>query len=327
MLTGYPKVNGLVGAVISDNSGGYFIGGSFSSVGGLRRSNLAHIRSDGRVDENWTAGTDSPVWALARFGDYILVGGQFTVVALKKRVCLAWMNADGTLAEINPSVDGIVACFAVDGDKVYLGGLFQNINAVPRTGVACLDQEGQVTQWAPSVENIRDGHSWPNSIAAIATNEDSVYVSGSFSRVNGKNRNKIACIDKSGAVTDWNPDANNGVVAIAVDGPLVYVGGYFTRIGGKNRNHLACLEPSGMASPWNPAPNKGVRKILIDGSRLVVVGAFSKIAGSSRTFVAALDRSGRATEWNPGRHILKTEANHGYAIELSGKSAYIGLFD
>ncbi len=46
----YPKVNGTVYAVCADGSGGWFIGGSFSLVGGVARRNLAHIISGGSVD-------------------------------------------------------------------------------------------------------------------------------------------------------------------------------------------------------------------------------------------------------------------------------------
>src|SRR5206468_3212161 len=45
----FALVNGRVSAVVSDGSGGWFIGGHFNSVAGAPRSNLAHLLSDGRV--------------------------------------------------------------------------------------------------------------------------------------------------------------------------------------------------------------------------------------------------------------------------------------
>src|SRR5207244_6697337 len=44
-----PKVLGTVYAMAPDGTGGWFIGGSFTYVGGALRSNLAHIASDGSV--------------------------------------------------------------------------------------------------------------------------------------------------------------------------------------------------------------------------------------------------------------------------------------
>src|SRR5258705_11793943 len=50
VVAGYPKVAGAaVYAVAPDGSGGYFIGGNFSFVGGFPRANLAHILSDKTV--------------------------------------------------------------------------------------------------------------------------------------------------------------------------------------------------------------------------------------------------------------------------------------
>jgi len=44
----FPKVAGVVFATAADGSGGWYIGGSFTAVGGLPRSHLAHILADGR---------------------------------------------------------------------------------------------------------------------------------------------------------------------------------------------------------------------------------------------------------------------------------------
>src|SRR5580765_2478305 len=40
-IPGFPKIAGAVFAVVSDGAGGWFIGGSFTAVGGIARSNLA----------------------------------------------------------------------------------------------------------------------------------------------------------------------------------------------------------------------------------------------------------------------------------------------
>src|SRR5262245_49642276 len=55
VLVDFPKVEGVVSAVVSDGAGGWFIGGDFKSVGGLPRSSLAHVRADLTVSE-WNPG-------------------------------------------------------------------------------------------------------------------------------------------------------------------------------------------------------------------------------------------------------------------------------
>jgi hypothetical protein len=53
----FPPVTGYAWVSISDGRGGWYIGGNFRAVGGQPHSNLAHILSDGSVDD-WNADTD-----------------------------------------------------------------------------------------------------------------------------------------------------------------------------------------------------------------------------------------------------------------------------
>src|SRR5438876_3473765 len=77
-----PKVAGSVGVMVPDGTGGWYIGGEFTAVGGRPRSCLAQIGADGSVT-NWNPGvTGSPgyidppaVSAIAVWGDRIFVGG------------------------------------------------------------------------------------------------------------------------------------------------------------------------------------------------------------------------------------------------------------
>ena len=47
--TTWPRVNGGIRVMAPDGAGGFYIGGIFTQVAGLPRSNLAHIRGDGSV--------------------------------------------------------------------------------------------------------------------------------------------------------------------------------------------------------------------------------------------------------------------------------------
>jgi hypothetical protein len=47
--------NGYVAAAIADRKGGWFVGGSFTRIGGRREIALAHLLPDGRVDPRWRA--------------------------------------------------------------------------------------------------------------------------------------------------------------------------------------------------------------------------------------------------------------------------------
>jgi len=65
----FPRVGGIVFAVLSDDAGGYYIGGRFRSVGGVGRGNLAHILPDGSVDPAFAPRLDREVLALAKSPD------------------------------------------------------------------------------------------------------------------------------------------------------------------------------------------------------------------------------------------------------------------
>ena len=49
----FAGVVGSVNATVPDGSGGWFIGGSFTAVGGVVRNNLAHLLANGNVDSAW----------------------------------------------------------------------------------------------------------------------------------------------------------------------------------------------------------------------------------------------------------------------------------
>jgi len=49
-----PTFDGIIYSTISDGNGGYYVGGQFTRVNGVSRTNLAHILSDGSLNPNFT---------------------------------------------------------------------------------------------------------------------------------------------------------------------------------------------------------------------------------------------------------------------------------
>jgi len=101
-LNGFPKVTsnpftGTVYAVAPDGSGGWYIGGSFTSVGGVARRNIARILSDGSVS-SWNPSASDTVRALAASGSRVYAGGVFASIGGQPRSRIAALDATTGLA-------------------------------------------------------------------------------------------------------------------------------------------------------------------------------------------------------------------------------------
>ena len=293
---------GSVQAVAVDASGRFYIGGSFSSVNGTPRKNLARFNADGTLDTAWNPNADvlisglsvqiPEVLALAVLGDTVYVGGYFNTIGGQARNGLAALDTTtGAATAWNPNPDGGVSVLAVSGDTVYVGGYFNTIGGQARNNIAALDAiTGAVTAWNPNADG---------EVSVLAVSGDTVYAGGYFTAIGGQTRNHIAALDATtGAATAWNPNAGAAagaaVRALAVAGDTVYAGGYFTAIGGQARNNIAALDATtGTATAWNPNPYSGVVSALaVVGDTVYVGGSFTAIGGATHLGAAAIATTG-----------------------------------
>jgi len=322
VIGGFPKVNGGINAIASDGAGGWFIGGYFTTVGGLPRSHLAHIRSDLTVSA-WAPDADFAVSAMAVGGASVYVGGDFTSVGGQPRNRIAAIDAATGLATAwNPGANQSVWELEVSGSTVYASGFFTTIGGQPRQYLAALDatvDTNSATAWNPN----------PNSLVDdIAISGTTVYVGGSFSNIGGQARNHIAALDatvNTNNATAWNPDAPSGFInALAVSGNTVYVGGSFNNVGGQSRNNIAALDATvntNNATPWNPGAGSSVAALAAVGNTVYASGLFTSIGGQTRHKVAALDatvNTNNATAWNPNA------GNTVSAFGVSGSRVFLG---
>jgi len=336
--TSFPKVSGGafgIQAVASDGSGGYYIGGDFTSVDGTTRNRAAHINSDGSLDANWNPNLNNSVFAIAVDGSSVYLGGGFTTVDGTTRNRAAKVDTtNGTVdSSWNPNLNNAVNALAVSGLSVYLGGIFNGANSV--NGSATRNRAAKVDTTNGTVDS-----SWNpnlnNTVFAVAVDGSSVYLGGNFSGSNSVNgsatRNRAAKVDTTNGTVDssWNPNVSGIVRTIAVSEASVYLGGNFSGANSVNgtatRNRAAKVDTTNgtVDSSWNPNLNGTVYSIAVDGSSVYVGGTFSgakSVNGTTtRNYVAKVDTTNGTVDgsWNPNPNSTIN------ALVVSGSSVYVG---
>jgi hypothetical protein len=325
-----PRIVGSIFSVISDDEGGWYVGGQFTSVGNVPRTNLVHLFSDLSVDPLWKPELNDAVIALALSEGTLYVSGNFTMVSGELRLGLAALTAsNGVPTEwdpflIDPVVNG-VNCMVVTSNSVYVGGWFWRVGSQFRENIAELDRiTGLATDWDPGAAEYTGF-----GVTSLAVSETHVYASGAFTQLSGEDRHYLGSIDrKTGLASSWNPSPDFFVWALALNCNTLYAGGAFGQIAGQSKTRLAAFDVgSGVLLDWNPGPiDNEIGSLALSGRTLHVGGWFTTIGGASRRYIAALDlQSGRATDWAPPVSLPLT----GLAVQsgtvfaaLNGQAAY-----
>lgn len=291
----FPRANGTVNDVVSDGAGGWFVGGGFTSIGGVARAGLAHVNADFSV-ASWDPACNGQVLTLLKADARLYVGGYFTSIGGAARNYIAAFDlATGDTACWNPSASAGVSGLYLNGGTLYACGYFSSIGGQSRSYLAALDTSAATaTTWNPA----------PNGMVyALAFSGSTVYAGGSFSSIGGASRAGLAALDAgTGLATAFNPGVTGYVIALALDGGPLYAGGRFTAIGGQSRANIAALDAvTGVPTTWNPGADYDVSAIATSGGLVYVAGSFKIAAGQVRNGIAQVDATtGVASGWNPG---------------------------
>jgi hypothetical protein len=288
----WPTVaGGNVGAAIPDGSGGWYIAGEFSHVGGVRRDGLAHIRSDRSLDREWRPRVDgSAVDAIAASRRRIFVGSY-----AKGAFLLALDRETGRRSQRFAAARPVGA-LSVAGATLY---------AATVSVIAAYDtSSGRLRQWRvrmrinPCREHAHGDCVATPQVRALAVSGRSVFIGGFFNQVNGARRQDAAAVDRLTArPLPWAPQPNGPIDALAVASPAVYVGGAFTRIGRARRTYLAAVNTrDGRALAWKPRETAAIKKLVVGIRAVYVVRA----ALRPEAQLAAYGRAtGKRLSWRP----------------------------
>lgn len=152
--------NGAVLAIQRDVSGDLYLGGTFASVGGQPRQNLARITSTGALATSWNAPANSIVWSLLLDGNALYVGGGFSSLGGSTRQQIGRVDAvTGALQPWNPggtTFAGTVRALARGQDgAIFVGGDFLRMGGAFRSRAAKLDSTTGLADpnWNPSFDS------------------------------------------------------------------------------------------------------------------------------------------------------------------------------
>jgi hypothetical protein len=231
-----------------------YVGGTFSTVDGKGRKNLAAIKPSGELDTAWKPKADKIVWTLAFSCDdaTVFAGGRFR-------------NAAGSDGVFSPR--SYIARFDATSGSLHPW-------AVPTNALVGLDETSNASDLAVTCERVTTGFlGKPNLVfsfrldtgnigsmawgynadgnvqTAAMLGPNKVILGGHFKRaMGGVPRTRTAMVNLSDGSADpsWDPAITgpggtyvNGPWDLLVDGNRLYVGGEFHQVGGLTQTNFA----------------------------------------------------------------------------------------
>ena len=232
----------------------------------------------------------------------VVIGGSFTTIHGTNRGGIARLNANGSLdgsfqngmsGVRNGDYPGGVGALAVQPDgKVLIAGPFTTVNGTTRSNIARLNANGSLDG------SFNAGTGVSGQVLSIALQPDGkALIGGSFTSINGTNRNNIARLNANGSLdVSFNPGtgANGpvGSIALQSDGNVL-IGGDFTTVNGVVRPKVARLYGDFFAPSLNIARSNSFAVLswptafanfqLQENSNVALSNGWSAIAGTRST--------------------------------------------
>lgn len=298
---------GEVNVVRLTTAGKLLVGGSFTTIAGLRRDGLARL--DGNfIYDGFAPVVSGAVFAIAEQGDgRILIGGGFTHVNGVPRSCIARLNADGTLDPTffpGTGFNGNAYAIVVQPDgRIVVGGSFTSADGSPCGRIARLNADGSLDS------SFVTGTGFDATVRSIALQSTGrLVVGGFFSHCDGQTAGRLARLHINGvfdASFALGSGCNATVLALSVvstSDDRLFVAGAFTNYAGDAANRLMRLTADGMRDDTFAAPagiNGAVRALAPTAAGLVVIGGDFTSTTPTRC-VARLDANGTVDpDWAP----------------------------
>ena len=289
------RVSGTVHAVEADGSGGWYVGGQFTTLYNQPIVNLGHIVSPGAL-QSWFPTTNGPIYDIAVLNGIVYVGGSFTTANGTARNNLAAFDATtGALQAWNPSPDGPVTEVEASTNSIFVGGTFHNIAGQHRDCMAEITTSGSATLFFSGTSPIVD-------CTAMEISNGILYVAATidFSGIIQYGTNAYHLGPGSGPPTVVTDAPVRDIVADNSSGDF-YLGGDFLTVSGVARSHVSRVNgATGAISPWAPSVAGNVLTLDLGAGGLVMGGNFASVNGTTRNNIASVDLvTGTLLSWDP----------------------------
>ena len=301
LLPWNPNVNGTVYSILPAGNNVY-LGGSFTTVGGLNHKNIAMVNNTTGAVASTFANTSRPnhaVRAMVLANGNLYIGGAFT----SPRNYLAEVNAstNAYIPTWQPVVDGEVRALATDiGQTRIVEGGFQQCAAGSgcdgRIGIGAVNTtDGAFVPFAysgPPTFIPPPGFPYrPFQVINFAQDGNTLVAAGTG------NGGTALSLNMEDGTLNWQAGFNGNVVGVGVTDGVVYVGGHYStycgpvpgnnffcagRPGSASRAKLAAFdETTGALETWAPNVNTalGIEAVGADLGRVAVGGEFTRISG------------------------------------------------
>jgi uncharacterized delta-60 repeat protein len=301
--------NNPILSVAIQPDGKIIVAGTFIDYGGISRSRVARLNSNGTLDTSFNPGTgaNNSVYSVIPQPDgKIIIGGSFTSYNGVTVNRIVRLNNDGTRDNtFNPGTgaDDAISAIAIQTDgKIVIGGYFYNYNGTTRSRIARLNSNGALDTSFPDHAFGAAGY-----VRDIKVQPDGrILAVGAFTLSPKKS---LVRLYTSGYLdTSFGYNVDSGIiysVNLQSDGKII-IGGGFQLYNDVGKHGIARLLSDGAIDDsfniTSAGANGSVQKVLTqpDG-KILICGAFSTYNGVIRKGIARCNSDGTIdTSFNPG---------------------------
>ncbi len=285
------QTDGVVQAIAVQPDGKIVIGGTFSHVNGIIRSNIARFNRQGTLDLSWNPNCSGPVYSLAIDQTNLFVGGHFIMVHATERQVVAKipLSGDGRIDfSWNAGLDAVQKIYAlfVKDANIYAAGEFvfdwKSIpNNVRKFSTRLTGPENRLFK-STLIDSI---------VYSMAADDSFLYLAGYFN-VDSKAYRAVRLSLASGALDKtWTPIFTQGQPATAqmLDGRELYLAGSTLQ-----RFNI----DTGDGSPDPLLPSGDVRVILRVEDKIYVAGSAAN--SDSPGYLVQIPLSLNPPDWQLG---------------------------